>query len=112
MKADHIMVLKSGEIIEAGTHDELIRLRGKYYGLWLKQIDVNPVAEGSPSKSPRRCDVNIIDDLSPERKAAELAKAPKATDQTQISRVNPGVQTGKTQVITSTRVITLRMLTI
>ena len=39
--ADAIMVLEKGEIIERGTHDELLKLKGRYYELYtgLKELD-------------------------------------------------------------------------
>lgn len=39
--ADAIMVLEKGEIIERGTHDELLALKGRYYELYtgLKELD-------------------------------------------------------------------------
>ena len=52
MKANLIMVVKDGEIIERGTHDELFRAKGKYYSLWSKQIFLDQ-NRGS-SKSPKR----------------------------------------------------------
>lgn len=36
-KADNIIVLSHGEIIEQGTHDELIEKQGRYYGLYMLQ---------------------------------------------------------------------------
>ena len=39
--ANAIMVLEKGEIIERGTHDELLELKGRYYELYtgLKELD-------------------------------------------------------------------------
>lgn len=39
--ADAIMVLENGEIIERGTHDELLKLKGRYYELYtgIKELD-------------------------------------------------------------------------
>lgn len=37
-RANRIMVIEEGKIAEAGTHAELLRLRGKYYQLYTKQF--------------------------------------------------------------------------
>ncbi len=39
-KADKIVVLEKGKIIEMGTHDELLLEQGHYANLWLHQADV------------------------------------------------------------------------
>jgi ABC-type multidrug transport system fused ATPase/permease subunit len=36
-RADQILVMEQGEIVERGTHDELYALRGRYYDLYTKQ---------------------------------------------------------------------------
>ena len=38
-KADRILVLEKGEIVEQGTHKELIDARGRYANLYRKQFD-------------------------------------------------------------------------
>lgn len=38
VNADRIMVVNNGEIIEQGTHDDLISAEGKYAELWSKQV--------------------------------------------------------------------------
>jgi ABC-type multidrug transport system ATPase subunit len=47
MHADRILVIRDGEIIEEGSHNELIRARGKYHDLWLKQALVKTGGEPS-----------------------------------------------------------------
>ncbi|MCQ2354546.1 MAG: ABC transporter ATP-binding protein/permease [Clostridia bacterium] len=37
--ADKIIVMASGKIVEQGTHEELLELKGKYYGLYMLQYD-------------------------------------------------------------------------
>jgi ATP-binding cassette subfamily B protein len=38
MHADRIYVLEKGEIVETGSHDDLIALKGLYYAMWRQQI--------------------------------------------------------------------------
>jgi len=37
--ADHIIVLKDGQVVEQGTHDQLLMLHGTYHDLWRAQQD-------------------------------------------------------------------------
>lgn len=37
VRANKILVLDAGQIIESGTHQELLRLKGRYYSLWANQ---------------------------------------------------------------------------
>jgi subfamily B ATP-binding cassette protein MsbA len=39
-RADQILVVEQGEIVERGTHEELYEMRGRYYDLYTKQHGV------------------------------------------------------------------------
>jgi len=42
MNADVIFVVADGEVVEHGSHEDLIAKAGKYAELWSKQIFVKP----------------------------------------------------------------------
>ena len=45
---DQIVVLNDGQIVETGTHDELLALRGHYHRLWLAgHPTTGAIVEGS-----------------------------------------------------------------
>jgi ABC-type dipeptide/oligopeptide/nickel transport system ATPase component len=88
MKADHILVVMNGEIVEEGSHDELIHKKGKYHDLWSKQILVKPAVDRSRSRSPKKQESHIINDLTPNRQKVELAKALKSTPHDETCQSN------------------------
>jgi ATP-binding cassette subfamily B protein len=38
MHADRIYVLERGQVVETGTHNELLSEKGLYYAMWRQQI--------------------------------------------------------------------------
>lgn len=78
MNADRIVVVDNGQILEQGSHEELIGRGGKYASLWAKQVFLKPKdpvknEDGSASGA-------VVNDLSTEENAAELAKVTVTTD--------------------------------
>jgi ABC-type glutathione transport system ATPase component len=77
MNADRIIVVTGGEIVEQGSHEDLIRADGKYAELWSKQIFVKPKdtepREDKPATKGRKAP-NIVNDLTAEATSSELAK--------------------------------------
>jgi len=47
INADNILVLSGGEIVEMGTHHELLEKQGEYYRLWQKHLESNKTKEGA-----------------------------------------------------------------
>lgn len=50
IKADQILVLKDGHIVEQGTHQSLIKRNGYYYRLWKQQAGLDTQTNGSALK--------------------------------------------------------------
>ncbi|MGM9652514.1 MAG: ABC transporter ATP-binding protein [Eubacteriales bacterium] len=46
--ADNIIVLSHGEIVEQGTHEELLRTKGRYYSLYMLQENRERLLSGQP----------------------------------------------------------------
>ncbi|EAC5366809.1 ABC transporter ATP-binding protein, partial [Listeria monocytogenes] len=40
-EADQILMMEKGRVVEQGTHEELVKLRGKYYEVYQKQLGLS-----------------------------------------------------------------------
>jgi len=47
--ADQVLMVRDGEIVERGTHDELLAMRGPYYDLYMSQYRREEMEEAPPS---------------------------------------------------------------
>jgi len=45
VEADLIIVLKEGEVVEQGNHEELMKEKGLYYSMWQQQASLEPLEE-------------------------------------------------------------------
>lgn len=44
--ADVIIVMENSEIVESGTHEELLAAEGRYHGLYYSQLEEEEAGEG------------------------------------------------------------------
>jgi ABC-type multidrug transport system fused ATPase/permease subunit len=59
--ADRILVLDAGQVVERGSHDELMRLNGRYaalYDLHRRHLDANAALTSSQSTREDACSSN------------------------------------------------------
>ncbi|KAL3427836.1 ABC transporter [Phlyctema vagabunda] len=94
MRADHILVVMDGEVIEGGSHDALLSSKGKYFDLWTRQIFLKPTTERHRSRSPKK-QSSIINDLTPASHKAEIEKA-KIQHKAQTSKAKKEVSVPNT----------------
>lgn len=61
---DEIIVMDKGEIVEKGTHDELLKMRGQYYRLWEMQqgnFTVQEEFEKKQKEEAQQCFSNAVE---------------------------------------------------
>jgi subfamily B ATP-binding cassette protein MsbA len=77
-RADQIMVMEQGRIVESGTHEELYAARGRYYDLYTRQHGV----ENNLFLAPGEGDAVVVGGNGNEAKSGDL----KASDALRIVR--------------------------
>ena len=51
--ADQILVLHAGKVVESGSHEELLEMKGRYASMWRKQIRAQQAAEQAKELSDK-----------------------------------------------------------
>jgi len=78
MAADAILVVDRGEIVERGTHEELLLKGGKYWELWTKQTLGNsgaPSSDAGEGKAGEQAAAALVNDLPAGAYTQELNRA-------------------------------------
>ena len=81
MNADKIMVVTGGEIVEEGSHEDLIQANGKYAELWSKQIFIKPKVKDAVETKPASVKKlsNNTTDSTPDKTKSTLVKVKSST---------------------------------
>lgn len=97
-------MIRDGCIAEQGSHDELMRAKGRYADLWAKQVFLKPkapkesddqaVAEGSKTLS-------VVNDLTVEANESELAKVQEPATPAKPGEVQTPTRAGNDNGTTS-----------
>ena len=63
--ADRILVLNEGQLVESGTHDELLAMKGRYASMWRKQVRAQKaIAEAQVLQDQAERLIGVGDDSS------------------------------------------------
>ena len=88
MEADLILVVDRGEIIERGTHSELLQQGGEYLELWTKQTVGKPLKANSMTGVDKVEDA-LINDIPAETYSRELAESFAVNETEGLARRRP-----------------------
>ena len=85
LKADQILVIESGKVVESGSHAELLKKKGAYHKLWSSQLKLQDEREQEArarSKSPeKKGQLTLTNDLQiDEAETKQLRKVVSQTD--------------------------------
>ena len=81
LKADQILVIDAGKLVEAGTHSELLEKRGAYHKLWSAQLKLQSEADKEVQAIAEKEALTLLNDLrETEEEAIELVKVTSGAD--------------------------------
>jgi len=84
MDADRILVVDNGEIVERGTHQELLERGGRYVNLWTKQSSKKTSSEKSSIAAEGDVQDLLIPGLPPSSPSISEEKASRFTNETSL----------------------------
>lgn len=90
MKADRIVVLENGEIVEQGSHSELIAADGRYAFLWSKQTFWKPLDEANVADEVDEEENATASDSCSEKTATETCELQDESQSSSVSGVSHG----------------------
>jgi len=85
-EADMILVIEKGEIVEHGTHDQLLLQGGKYLELWTKQTSGHSSKAKSSEDNDTKVDLLVNDLPAESTPSQELAAAFTTTSDEAVAR--------------------------
>ncbi len=78
INSDTIYVIKDGNVVEQGSHEELVQREGEYAALWLKQIQTQREAEAAAAAAAQvKAELALGSPISPKSPTAEIAAMTK-----------------------------------
>ena len=81
---DQILVLHEGRVVERGTHTELLALKGRYSGMWKKQVRAQKAAEEAKAlkdKADRLRRESMDSSVVRQRHKVEMGESPPSSDE-------------------------------
>jgi hypothetical protein len=106
MNADIIFVVSGGEIVEQGSHEDLLAKKGKYSELWSKQIFVKPkeLKTSCPTDGAgEQQEPDSAKDQSTEEPSSDSATNQGTTSHSQITGTVPVTSADKSTTATRSR---------
>jgi subfamily B ATP-binding cassette protein MsbA len=62
-RADQILVIEQGRIVERGSHEALYRMKGRYFDLYMRQYEIDANLFLAPGEGDRTVSTQLLDEL-------------------------------------------------
>ena len=90
LKADLILVIDAGKIVEGGTHSELFERKGAYHKLWSTQLKLQNEVDKETEVTSKKEGLTLVNDLRDSQdESTELIKVTSEGDKDKIAPKSP-----------------------